>query len=68
MIHMNSAKFDFLVDPGTASADDIAKLFVALSDLARACGGGGLDFDVEEAQETADGRTIVKVSARPRSQ
>lgn len=42
---MDIPHVDFWIDPGDATSDDIAELFIALSDLQRALGGEGLVFN-----------------------
>lgn len=54
-----------LIDPGTATAEDIAELFHEMSVLYQMMGGSGIKFTVEEARETEEGRTIVKMAMRP---
>jgi len=48
-----------LVNPGTASSGEIAELFLAISDLYKACGGHGLN--VEVTGKTIDGKSVVEM-------
>ncbi len=38
------------ISPGSATAEDIAELLMAISDLYRAMGGIGIDWSVEDAR------------------
>lgn len=40
--------------PGRASSSDIGELFESLSDLNRACGGYGLDFEVVDPKRYSE--------------
>ena len=51
------------IDPGTASSEEIAEPFIAMSVLHRSFGGEGLTFDV--TGETDKGMSIVEI--RPRT-
>ena len=43
--------FELWIDPGQASAQEIANFFIALSDLHRAHGGSGLHFEVRKSPD-----------------
>lgn len=41
---------NFLIDPGTASAEELAELFIEISKLSKMMTGVGLKFEVCEAR------------------
>ena len=43
--------FTLLIDPGSASAEEIAELYIELSALYRMLGGSGITFRVIDAKE-----------------
>lgn len=42
-------QFRMTVNPGRASSDELAELFLAMSELNIACGGNGLIYEVESS-------------------
>ena len=66
LIQNSGGTFEFWMDPGESSSEDIAKLFAAMSDLSRALGHPALQFRADIHREVRqDGKVFVAIAVTP---
>lgn len=53
---MSDIVLSLYVKPGSASAEEIAEVLTAFSDLYKAYGGSGLVFEVKKGKQVLEGR------------
>lgn len=58
----NATSFNIVVTTGSASADDIAAIFIAISDLNISMGGSGVDFKVMPESDDNTASTFTPCS------